>query len=44
MAVLAWVMLGWLRISPNWPCLVASAFTLISAYHYLRRAVSILRA
>ena len=44
MFAVGWVMLRVFPVSPAWPCAVAAALTLVSAYLYLRKGVQILRA
>ncbi len=43
MIALGWIMLGWIDFSPAWPCGLAAACTLWSAWDYLKLGLRIYR-
>jgi cardiolipin synthase (CMP-forming) len=42
MFALGWVMLKWVHLSPQWPCVVAAVFTIWSGVNYVRQGLSML--
>lgn len=43
MFALGWVMLGWIDVSPIWPCAIAAALTVWSGITYVEQGIDILR-